>query len=133
METDSIINVSEEETDIESGPDTPPDISTPSENEESGEIGESTLLDETDLKISQATIPVQEDFGQIFESTPPAPTTPNQSPTHVMDDFNPTMLDPTVVPDFSNEPDASVYNLCNEEQKVNFPEDIFPYNRTVQH
>ena len=125
LETDSVIDVSEEETEIESGPDTPPDISTPSENEETGEIEESILLDETDLNISQATTPVQEDFGPIFESTPPAPTTPNPSPTHVMDDFNPTMLDPTVVPDFSNEPDASVYNLREEEQKVNFPEDIF--------
>ena len=69
--------------------------------------------------------------GQLYmdiSSGPPSPgeiSTPVPSPSHEPNDFNPTFDGSQMLPDFSSEPDASMYNLSTPQQRVLFPLELF--------
>ena len=46
-------------------------------------------------------------------------------PSHEPNDFNPTFDGSEMLPDFSSEPDASMYNLSTPQQRVLFPLELF--------
>ena len=63
-----------------------------------------------------------------ISSGPPSPgeiSTPVPSPSHEPNDFNPTFDGSEMLPDFSSEPDASMYNLSTPQQCVLFPLELF--------
>ena len=65
---------------------------------------------------------------EVSGSGPPSPfdvPTPVPSPSYGKDDFDPTYEDTDLLPDFSSEPDASMYNLSTPDQSVLFPLELF--------
>ena len=65
---------------------------------------------------------------EVSGSGPPSPfdvPTPVPSPSYGKDDFDPTYEDTELLPDFSSEPDASMYNLSTPQQRVLFPLELF--------
>ena len=55
---------------------------------------------------------------------PPSPfqvETPVPSPSYGKDDFDPTYEGSDLLPDFSSESDASMYNLSTPDERVLFP------------
>ena len=78
-----------------------------------------------------AVVSKQNNRGQLYmdiSSGPPSPgeiSTPVPSPSHEPNDFNPTFDGSEILPDFSSEPDASMYNLSTPQQRVLFPLELF--------
>ena len=65
---------------------------------------------------------------EVSGSGPPSPfdvPTPVPSPSYGKDDFDPTYEHTELLPDFSSEPDASMYNLSIPQQRVLFPLELF--------
>ena len=61
-------------------------------------------------------------------SGPPSPfevETPVPSPSYGKDDFDPTYEGSDLLPDFSSESDASMYNLSTPDERVLFPLELF--------
>ena len=78
-----------------------------------------------------AVVSKKKNRGQLYmdiSSGPPSPgeiSTPVPSPSHEPNDFNPTFDGSEMLPDFSSEPDASMYNLSTPQQRVLFPLELF--------
>ena len=78
-----------------------------------------------------AVVSKKKNRGQLYmdiSSGPPSPgeiSTPVPSPSHEPNDFNPTFDGSEMLPDFSSEPDASMYNLSTPQQCVLFPLELF--------
>ena len=78
-----------------------------------------------------AVVSKKKNRGQLYmdiSSGPPSPgeiSTPVPSPSHEPNDFNPTFDGSEMLPDFSSEPDASMYNLSTPQQHVLFPLELF--------
>ena len=65
-----------------------------------------------------------EDFNASGPPTPENFSTPTPSPSCEMDSFNPTYIEEEAVEDFSNDADASMYNLSSPDQRVCIPYNI---------
>ena len=82
-----------------------------------------------------AVVSKNKNKGQIYidhqsheVSGPPSPfevETPVPSPSYGKDDFDPTYEGSDLLPDFSSEPDASMYNLSTPDERVLFPLELF--------
>ena len=78
-----------------------------------------------------AVVSTKKNRGQLYmdiSSGPPSPgeiSTPVPSPSHEPNDFNPSFDGAEMLPDFSSEPDASMYNLSTPQQHVLFPLELF--------
>ena len=78
-----------------------------------------------------AVVSKKKNKGQLYmdiSSGPPSPgeiSTPVPSPSDEQNEFNPTLDVSEILPDFSSEPDASMYNLSTPDQRVLFPLETF--------
>ena len=78
-----------------------------------------------------AVVSTKKNRGQLYmdiSSGPPSPgeiSTPVPSPSHEPNDFNPSFDGSEMLPDFSSEPDASMYNLSTPQQRLLFPLELF--------